>query len=261
MTTQALRSALRKRCPAPGWALLEEVRESVGHGAKRSADAIAMSTWEGRGLELHGFELKASRADWLRELKAPEKAEAFSAYCERWWIVASDRDVVLDGELPPAWGLLVLRGKVLHTIKEAPKREHVIAPDRGFLAAMLRRATEQFATMVHEDEVKERIREQVEATVVARSVDPKAREHRERAEQLDSLEARLGVRLHGIGDLETLAAAYKLIRDVDGMQWQVNRIEQAADAAARIAKDLRGGVKLLREAREKPKKPGEESAA
>lgn len=252
MSTQALRAALRKRCPAPGWALLEEVRESVGHGSKRSADAIAMTTWESRGLELHGFELKASRADWLRELASPEKCEPITRFCDRWWIVASDASIVLDGELPPAWGLLVLRGKVLQTVTEAPKREAVPAPDRGFLAALLRRATEQFATMVPQDEVSELVRAKVEATIIQRSYEPDVAALRSRAELLDLFEAKLGVKIWGVHQVEQLAHAYALIQAVDGLRWKMSQLEQAASTAGEISRELRAAVKKIREVEAEP---------
>jgi hypothetical protein len=130
MSTQALRAALRKRYAAKSWVVLEEVKNGAGHQANRAADAIAMNLWPSQGLELHGFELKASRDDWLRELREPAKADAFGAYCDRWWIVVSDTAIVVDGELPPSWGLLMLEHGALRTIKEAPKRDGVVAPCR-----------------------------------------------------------------------------------------------------------------------------------
>lgn len=56
---------------------------------------------------LHGFEVKVSRSDWLRELKAPSKSVAISSYCDYWWLAVSGPDIVKPGELPPEWGLLV----------------------------------------------------------------------------------------------------------------------------------------------------------
>lgn len=140
--TQAVRAALRKRYEGKAWALLEEVRNSTGYSrVSRSADAIAMSLWPSRGLELHGVEIKSSRNDWLRELKEPEKAEPIARYCHRWWVAVADRELVRDGELPPAWGLMALEGKKLVTVVEAPLRavEPVGLP---FLAALLRAASE-----------------------------------------------------------------------------------------------------------------------
>src|SRR4051812_18306594 len=77
ITARDLVAALERRVPRPEYVLLEQVRGATGitEGADRSADAIAMSVWPSRGLELHGFEVKVSRGDWLRELREPAKAE------------------------------------------------------------------------------------------------------------------------------------------------------------------------------------------
>lgn len=86
----------------PAWAFVPKVRDAAGFSATRTIDAIAMSLWPSRGLELHGHEIKVSRSDWLRELKEPEKAEAFSSVVDRWWLVVSDAQIVAAGELPPS---------------------------------------------------------------------------------------------------------------------------------------------------------------
>lgn len=142
-----MRDALRKRYPAPEWALLEEVRNQVGYSKRveRYADAIAINLWPSRGLEILGFEIKCSRSDWVRELKDPSKSDEIQKYCDRWWIVAGGRNIVQPGELPPTWGLMVTHGvgekSRLVCVQEAPKLEPKVL-DKGFLIAMLRRATE-----------------------------------------------------------------------------------------------------------------------
>jgi len=98
-----------------------------------------------RGLDLHGFEVKTVRSDWLRELKHPEKAEeSIVSYCDYWWIAVSHDDVVKRDELPEPWGLLVLddKGKSLLVAKPAVKRADVCPLDRVIVAAMLRRVGE-----------------------------------------------------------------------------------------------------------------------
>lgn len=93
------------------WIVAEKVRSSVGFAERnrlRTADAIAIDTWESKGLELHGFEVKCSRSDWLTELKTPEKSEPFRKFCDRWWLVTSSKDIVKPGELPHGWGHMAL---------------------------------------------------------------------------------------------------------------------------------------------------------
>lgn len=136
-----VRQALKQRFAPPAWALLEEVGNATGFRTKRHIDMLAMSLWPSRGLEIHGVEVKCSRQDVLRELGNPAKAEAIQVYCDRWWLAVADKSLVQPGELPPTWGLLVLRGKKMVCAQEAPKLDPKPL-DRPFLAAVLRRASE-----------------------------------------------------------------------------------------------------------------------
>lgn len=115
MNTVEIESALRAKYAAPEYALIFEVRNGTGFARRtaRYADAIAMNLYPSRGLEIIGFEIKASRADWLRELKNPDKAEEIGKFCDRWYVVIGDKDIVKPGELPACWGLIVPRGNGL----------------------------------------------------------------------------------------------------------------------------------------------------
>lgn len=138
MTTQELHAALARRFDdRRGWALLYEM--SPAGYAKRRVDAMAFCIWPSRGLEVHGVEIKASRSDWLVELKKPEKAEQSAyCYCDKWWIAVTDAEIVKEGELPSTWGLLVPRGRTLIAKVKAPQ----LTPkpvDRLLLARVLHR--------------------------------------------------------------------------------------------------------------------------
>ena len=129
--------ALRQRYAPPAFAFLPQVANGTGGNRSRTADALAMSLWPSRGLELHGFEIKVSRGDWLRELKEPAKADAVARFCDRWWIVVPTRDIVKPAELPRGWGLLATSGESLRAVVEAGIIE--CEPlTRQFLAAVLR---------------------------------------------------------------------------------------------------------------------------
>lgn len=141
VTTADVYAALEKRCETRSWAVFKEVSNSTGWAGKRYADMLALSLWPSRGLELHGFEIKVSRTDWLRELKKPKKADEIQRFCDRWWVAAGDASIVKDGELPPTWGLLVLTGSKLTCKVDAPQLTPEIL-DRGFVAALLRRASD-----------------------------------------------------------------------------------------------------------------------
>lgn len=128
------------------YAVAEHVRNDAGFKATRTADFMAMDLWPsyGKGLRLHGHEVKVSRSDWLTELKDPTKAQAFTPYCNYWWLVVPDAKIVKEGELPDEWGMLVLNSSGLRAKVRAPLMDAVPMP-RGFVAALLR-ATQTTAT-------------------------------------------------------------------------------------------------------------------
>lgn len=69
---------------------------------------------------VHGFEIKCTRNDWLRERNDPLKAELWKRYCHHWWLVAPSTDIVKPDEVPEGWGLLVPRGGPLAIKVHAP---------------------------------------------------------------------------------------------------------------------------------------------
>jgi len=156
-TAAQVTALLRERYAAPEFAFLPQVRSRTGYGGPiRTADAMAMGLYPSRGLELHGFEIKVSRSDWLRELKEPDKAEEIVRHCDRWWIAVSDEKVVAPGELPPTWGLLVPRRGKLTVKVEAPALT-AAAMSRPFLAAILRHVADAGKDMVPTAEIAERL--------------------------------------------------------------------------------------------------------
>ena len=144
--TAEIATAMRVRYPSNAYALLFEVGDSTGFKCSRHADAICMSLWPSRGLDVTGFEFKASRSDWTKELKDPAKAEAVLQYCDFWSLVVADRDIVKPGELPATWGLVALKGKSLVTITE-PTRLAAKPWPKEFLAAVLRSAADPVAAV------------------------------------------------------------------------------------------------------------------
>ena len=153
MNTNEVRIALREKFCAPEYGFLEEVANGTGAIRRRSADALAMGLWPSRGLHLHGFEIKVSRADWLHELKNPAKAEQIARYCHFWWLVVGDKDIVKPEELPKNWGLLVPQGSKLVVKVQAPEME---AEPVGyqFLAAIFRKVSEGSFSKKLMDDIK-----------------------------------------------------------------------------------------------------------
>lgn len=163
VTSDHLYDMLRKRYAPPAYAIFGEVANGTGLNIDRYADAVAMSLWPSRGLDIIGFEIKVSRSDLVAELNNPKKSEAIQKYCDRWFIVLSDESLIKEGELPSSWGLMVKRGDRLIAKKEAPQLSPVPL-DRVFVASMLRRASETQDRVISQAVVrgKEESRQEVE---------------------------------------------------------------------------------------------------
>ena len=145
-STNNIVAALERKYPQDkgAYGILYEVGNSTGFDCNRHCDALIMSLWPSRGITLKGFEFKASRSDFQKELADPAKAEAIQRYCDEFWLAVTDESIVrlTDGELPVSWGLMALdaRGS-LRVIREAPQLTPVPL-DRAMLAAIFRRVAE-----------------------------------------------------------------------------------------------------------------------
>ena len=142
MPAEELFRRLDAKFPPPAWLMLREVRDATGFGACRSADAMAFGVWPSRGLAIIGFEIKSARADWLRELKAPEKAESIARSCDEWWLVAG-KGVAKSNEIPKNWGWLEPKGRGLTVMKAAVENGNPALP-RELLMSVVRKMTESY---------------------------------------------------------------------------------------------------------------------
>lgn len=165
-TSASMRQRICNHFPSNRYAVFFEVRNATGFSQKRRdgyCDALVMGLWPSRGLELWGIEIKVSRADWLRELKRPEKAEEFLPYCHRWYIVAP-ADVIRPGELPPTWGHMAPARSGLRVITTAPALTPKPA-DVGLLASIARSAADSWkehpSYLSERDEWQKRIDQRV----------------------------------------------------------------------------------------------------
>jgi hypothetical protein len=207
--TAAINLALRKRYCSPEWALLFNVADGTGAVQTRFADAVAMSLWPSRGLELHGMEVKASRNDWQKERSQPDKAETIAAFCDHWWLVAA-KGVAKEDEIPPAWGWIEYDDGKLVTVKKSVKTE-ALAMTRSFLAALLRRASEADEVMLKEAiKVADKEREDRFEKQVAREVKYKTDDAERLRAAVERFEQASGVKIDTYGGGE-IGAAVKAI--------------------------------------------------
>lgn len=181
-----IRKALRAQYPLPQYAVLYEVASGMGKTFGGYADAMVMGLFPSRGLDIHGFEIKVSRADWLRELKKPDKAERVASYCDYFWLVIQEEGIAKVDEVPSPWGLYALDGKALKVLKR-PKKLRAMVPDRAFIGSMLRRA----------NEMAERERSRAEEELNKDEFVKKARKEAEKeSKELFETELRMATREH-----------------------------------------------------------------
>lgn len=239
--TTDLRLRLRARYGAGDgrrYVVLEEVANATGSGASRSCDLLAISLWPSDGLDWHGHEIKASRSDWLREIKDPDKADAFAGYCDRWWIVAADRGVVQTGELRDGWGLLVPGGDGLRVVVGAAKREPKPVT-RKFLAALMRRfieAQQRALALAPEGEERRNLERKLAAAERERQTAELSRKRVD--EELQNLRASVsafqqasGIQIDRYGGGQQLGEDVARLRSLSLNTWQLKRFERlAADA-------------------------------
>jgi hypothetical protein len=143
LKTHEVIERLAAKYASPSYGFLTQVRNGTGMRADRTADAMAMSLWPSRGLHVLGFEVKVSRTDWLKEYKDPEKAEAIAQYCHYWYLVCGSTKIILPGELPKTWRLIVPKGAGLKIEKEAEFNQKALPPDYDILAGIFRNVAER----------------------------------------------------------------------------------------------------------------------
>jgi hypothetical protein len=241
MRTPEVKALMRTRFCSPEWAIFFEVGDGTGMNQRRWADAVAMNMWTSRGLEIHGFEIKVSRSDWLRELKQPEKSGPVQQYCDRWWIVAP-KDIIKPGELPPTWGHYDVTPAGLRQIVAAPKLSP-IPVTKTFMAAMMRRAGG-----VDEDQVKALVEKEAErlranhAESVQREVERRTRDSASALEKLAEFEKETGLSLDGYSAVKEIADAVRFIRETGVLStWRglEGIARDAENFAARVRKFTR----------------------
>ena len=239
MTTSAdIKALLRRRYAHPEWALCFEVANGTGQHARRYADALAMNLFPSRGLAIHGFEIKVSKADFKREIENPEKSASVQQYCDHWWIVAPSA-AVDESLLPITWGWLRVDGERLVAAKNAPPLE-AKPVDRKFMAALVRRANEADAAEV-DKLVSVRVAEQRQRDHehMEREIKSRARKGEEATKQLEDLKAKLGDDW-GYLDAPGISEAVRVLRAAG--------IGRTYDNLRKLERDMKTATKRLSEA-------------
>lgn len=146
MQTSEVIAALRQRHPHKDgrWATVVEFDR---------IDFLAVACWQSDSYVVHGYEIKVSRSDWLRELKSPRKADMSMGRCDHWWL-AAPAGILKPGELPEGWGYVEIsesgraRAKEKAPALRPPMDRRLYLPgDDGVTANRMRLERESFALM------------------------------------------------------------------------------------------------------------------
>lgn len=265
---------LEHRYHGEGWALFGEIQDATGARSTRAADALAMSLWPSRGLEVHGFEIKVSRSDLVRELRDPAKSAPIQRYCDRWWLVLADASMLQPGECPPTWGVLVAKGKRLEQLVAAPTLD-ATPIDRRFLASILRQARRHSVPKASYDALAARIDEDAREMAMRLADDSARSLHREleRKVQLltserdalqisiDSFQEASGIKLER-WNCGHLGRAVKILTDLHLTMHRTEAIERTRRVAAELSRTA-DNVATLASALERafqPQPPTEEGS-
>lgn len=238
LTTQQVIKRLASKFPSPQYGFLTQIRNGTGGLYGGTADAMAMSVWPSRGLELYGFEVKVSRTDWLKEWKKPEKAENFAGYMHYWYLVVGNEDIVKAEELPATWGLIVPSGNGLKITKQAPKNEHIVPIDYVLMGGIFRNVAEQ---CVAKETLQDRFDEQFE-----RGKEWQQRYVKEAERELGELKTALadfhkasGIQISQWGNNGDLGKAVRAVLDGKDKKYQ-EKISKMLERAQNLVKFLEG---------------------
>jgi hypothetical protein len=146
VTSADIKRAIKRLFDAPAYQTFFEVSNDTGFKIKTYADAVTIGVWPSTGHEVHGFEVKVSRGDFLNEMKNPAKSLPIYKHCHRWSLAAPAGMVKAD-ELPVTWGLYEFKDGALR----CRKNPALLTPEpltAGFVAALVRRAGEQDAAAI-----------------------------------------------------------------------------------------------------------------
>lgn len=139
VTARQIIELLRHRHPVPEWASFIELPSNTG-GIGRYLDFYAINTWKSKRFLKIAYEIKVSRADFARELSAPQKRAFAESVADECWF-AMPVGLVQADEVPEGWGLIELVSNGLRVKKRAMQRK-VEQLSMAFAVSIARRSSD-----------------------------------------------------------------------------------------------------------------------
>lgn len=242
VTSSEIKAGLRTSL-AKGHQVFFEVGNDTGTKVTRHADAVAVGIWPSTGHQIHGYEIKVGRGDFLNEMKNPEKSWPVMRYCHRWSLLTPPGLVKVD-ELPPNWGLSTFDGKTMRAVKHAPLlKPEPVSP--GFVAALVRRAGEADAGLIDAavrkacNEMEEAHKKTLEHRL-QRQRENELRRGSEALKVLDALREALGEDYFNEITAKEIASIVKALRQ--------SGVAQTYGGVLRLAQDMEASASRIRRA-------------
>lgn len=197
-------------------------------GFNHRIDGLLINLHPSRSDAIEAFEIKASRNDWLNELKNPEKSDKIVGHCDRMWLVTVEGIVKIE-EIPENWGLKILKSKNLIVKKEAP----LLNPhyDRDFILTLGQYVRDEFNSAIgdakHEayKEAKIDIEKQHDSEYYKQNSDIYEKRWQELQKKCEAFEKTTGIRIQYQKDKEIIIlgelvnAVKDLIDNKSGRWW------------------------------------------
>lgn len=249
--TSKAKYSLAKKYSFP-WLTVFEHRLRNG----RQVDAMTVDTRPSRGMPIIVFEIKASREDWLRELRKRDKADLPVQLADEFYVVAAKRGIVKEDELPPGWGLLELKPKgALWEIVESDLDEiQNQAVDRRFWVKFWQKAHDQEFRHETLKEAEKRGYEKRKQEENEQQIDfdiKRAKEKADAYEKIRNSPLRITTRLDD-NRIERLVLAENLIKAIrqdrfGGLMDGLGSIARAVDNFEEDVQETKDAIEKLRE--------------
>ncbi|MBW8036290.1 MAG: hypothetical protein FVQ79_11830 [Planctomycetes bacterium] len=233
----------RKYKTDTGVLFIKEVANSTGSNTRRYADAVTVSLWPSKGYLIQGYEIKVSKSDLEHELQDVTKWEAVGQFCDKWWLVVSDKKIVDLERLPAVWGVMYpTKSGAMRILKPATK----LSPKpftRGFMSSLLRKAADH--CKVSNKLAAEYTRGRNDGYRAGQESTHSScdRENKRLQESIEAFEKASGVKIEIYGS-ERLGEDFKLWREGKGklsaMLLSVGRIEISLQKTNKNLETLKG---------------------
>lgn len=144
MNADEIKSILAQRHQLPRWIYITELPTTTNYySSRRIIDAFAMALWSSYNYERIAYEIKISRADWLSELRQPQKRARAIALSNRFFFVLAP-NIYKKGDLPKdICGILEITPEKHIKLIHRAKRRMVKSMPIDFIAALARRIKQE----------------------------------------------------------------------------------------------------------------------